>query len=307
MTNTIARGQPCPSCQTDKWADQLEAADYHYGNDGKFRAVQCVTCGVWAQHPIPSAAELGSFYPETYYSFQSKNHPGLAHRLMLSLFGLKRRTYLPDSSRPGYLLDVGCGAGTYIEELAARGWKVAGVEPSASAVEAGKSRGLDITQGSIHDIAHPAESFDVVRLNHSFEHVPDPESVLRAALLLLKPGGALFIGVPNTAGLWPRIFGQYWWYLGLPVHTYGYNPANLTAMTRRAGFSTERIRYYSEFTGLLGSLQIWINRDKRPLTATGPLLFNKFVRLPGYWLCRFLDLLRMGDCIEYVGRKSGRK
>jgi SAM-dependent methyltransferase len=253
---------------------------------------------------MPTPEQLGGFYPDDYYSFQPARKPSRSRRALASLFGLTRRTYLPGKASPGRLLDVGCGSGTYIAELAAKGWSVAGVEPSGAAADAGRTRGLDITHGSIHDVRHPPESFDVVRFNHSFEHVADPLPVLAEARRLLKPGGALFIGVPNTAGLWPRLFGEYWWYLGLPVHTYGYNPANLTAMTLRAGFSTERIRYYSEYTGLLGSLQMWLNRKQVRPESTGPLLNSKLVRLPGYWTCRILDVLRWGDCIEYVGRKA---
>lgn len=253
---------------------------------------------------MPTATELREFYPNDYYAFQETDSGRASKRRVAALLGLVRETYLPNSERPGRMLDVGCGSGAYIAELARRGWEVAGVEPSAAAAEIGRKNGIDITPGSIHDLSFPPEHFDLIRFNHSFEHIPDPAEVLAAARRLLKPGGALFIGVPNTDGLWARLFRSYWWYLGLPVHTYGYNPSNLEKLTRAAGFQTELLRYHSEYAGLLGSLQIWANRRSTPRRSSGRILGSWVLRLPALWICRGLDLAHAGDCIEYVGRRT---
>jgi SAM-dependent methyltransferase len=253
---------------------------------------------------MPTVEELGGFYPDDYYSFQESRADKAIKRRLAGFLGLVRETYLPDSERPGRMLDVGCGSGDYIAKLAQRGWQVAGVEPSAAAAAIGRKSGLDITAGSIHDLKFPAEHFDLIRFNHSFEHIPDPIEVLAAARRMLKPGGALFIGVPNTEGLWARLFRSYWWYLGLPVHTYGYNPSNLQRLTRAAGFATETVRYHSEYAGLLGSLQIWANRRRTPRSSSGRILASWVLRLPALWVCRGLDFARAGDCIEYIGRRE---
>jgi SAM-dependent methyltransferase len=295
----------CPACDSSKFEEFIEAHDFHYGNEGLFRMDRCVACGLWIQQPMPDGKTLTSFYPSDYYSFQPA--PGNRWRARIRrLLGLDRHTHLPDVSPPRRLLDVGCGAGHYIQSLAACGWQVSGVEPSAAAAEAGRAAGLEVICGDIHSANLQLGGFDVVRFNHSFEHVPDPVESLEAAWRLLKPAGYLFIGVPNTAGLWAKIFGPWWWYLGLPVHTFGFNPSNLKLLLERSGFEVVQVRYNAEFAGLLGSMQIWLNRKQRPRTSTGRVLASWALRLPALWLCRTLDLLRLGDCIEVIARPNAR-
>jgi SAM-dependent methyltransferase len=298
----------CPACGSQDLKPYVSGHDFLYGNDGLFQFERCERCRLWVLSPMPDTDVLASYYPDGYYSFSKPGTEARSKVLVRTLLGLERRTYLPRSGSPGRLLDVGCGAGHYIYQLERRGWKTSGVEPSTAAVEAGRSAGLDIHPGNIRTAPFAPGSFDVVRFNHSFEHVPDPVPTLEAARALLKPEGYLFIGVPNTRGLWARMFAQHWWYCGLPVHTFAYDPANLKMLLERAGFQVEQVRYNAEYAGLLGSLQIWLNRNRQPRSALGPVLGSKLLRLPALWLCKLLDLVRLGDCIEVIARPAaGRR
>lgn len=299
-----SRVTECPACGSKAFEPFLTAEDFHYGNEGAYAVDRCRQCGLWALAPMPSPELLASFYPRNYYSFQPISAPSPWKLRFRRWLGLARETYLPRADRPGRLLDVGCGAGHYISELARKGWSVAGVEPSTSAARAGVAAGLDIRGGSIHDADFPPASFDVIRFNHSFEHIPDPEAVLGVVRRLIRKDGYLFIGVPNTAGLWARVFTRWWWYIGLPVHTFGYDPRNLSQLLERSGFRVEQVRYNAEYAGLLGSAQIWLNRNRRPRESSGPVFTSKVLRLPALWLCRLLDLMRQGDCIEVIARPA---
>lgn len=300
----ITEAHPCPACGKLDFEPYLRGEDYHYGNEGSFQFHRCRACLLWVTVPMPTPDVLAGLYPTEYYSFQQPGSgPGTnAKERLRKLVGLDRQTYLPRAGRPGHLLDVGCGAGHYIYRLQRRGWRVSGIEPSAAAVAAGRAAGLDIQCGDIHHASFPPGTFDVVRFNHSFEHVPDPLPTLIAARSLLKSDGYLFIGVPNTRGLWARLFKQWWWYFGVPVHTFGFDPENLRLMLERAGFALEQVRYNSEFAGLLGSLQIWLNRNKRPRLSSGRVLSSLVLRLPAFWISRLLDALKQGDCIEVIAR-----
>lgn len=291
----------CPACDASEFEAFVDGKDFHYGNEGTFHMDRCAGCGLWIQRPMPDREALAGFYPQDYYSFQSAQD-GCWRRRVRRFFGLERHTYLPDVPLPRRLLDVGCGAGHYILDLRRRGWDVSGIEPSSSAARAAQAAGLDVICGDIRSAKLQPSSFDVVRFNHSFEHVPDPVESLESVRGVLKREGYLFIGVPNTAGLWARIFREWWWYLGLPVHTFGFNPHNLRLLLERSGFEVVQVRYNAEFAGLLGSMQIWLNRNKQHRTSTGAVLGSWLLRLPALWLCRTLDLLRLGDCIEVIAR-----
>jgi SAM-dependent methyltransferase len=249
---------------------------------------------------MPSVQDLGQLYPKTYYSYQPPSLPSGPSAVLKKLLRMKKSTAVPRFAAPGVMLDVGCGAGHYLLEMKQQGWQVYGSELSEDAAAAGRSAGLDIRGGELTDAKFKEGMFDFVRLNHSFEHIPDPAVVLREIRRILKPEGRLFIGVPNIDGLMARIFSVYWWYFGVPVHTYNYNPANLAKLLERHGFVVERLRYYSDYASFLGSLQIYLNRDKRPGVSTGPLLGSSLLKLPAQYLCRFLDMVRLGDCIEVI-------
>jgi SAM-dependent methyltransferase len=294
----------CPICGSAQLRHFVRSVDYHYQIPGEFDLSRCLSCQVAFANPMPTPADLAALYPDDYYSFQTPALPHWLKRRVKQLLGLSRYTYLPRFARPGRMLDVGCGAGQYLLEMRARGWEVYGSELNKGAAAAGRRAGIDIRGGELADAAFAAEWFDFVRLNHSFEHMPNPRAVLAEIHRILKPDGKLFIGVPNLSGLMARVFGRYWWYMGLPVHTFAYNPRNLSQLLQSAGFVVEKVRYGSDYGGVLGSLQILCNRNKFPRSSDGSVVKSKLLRLPGQYFARLLDLLRLGDCIEVIAVKS---
>ena len=66
------------------------------------------------------------------------------------------------------------------------------------------------------------ESFDVVTMWDILEHIPDPVPFLRRAASLLRPGGLIFVKVPNPDSLEARVFGGRWPLL-LPEHLNYFN------------------------------------------------------------------------------------
>ena len=47
----------------------------------------------------------------------------------------------------GRLLDVGCGNGAFISQMAALGWRAEGIDPDPAAVAAARENGLDVSRG----------------------------------------------------------------------------------------------------------------------------------------------------------------
>jgi len=102
------------------------------------------------------------------------------------------------------VLDVGCGGGILSEALAAAGANVTGIdmgkEPLAAAqLHLEKSRyQIKYYQSTVESLAvREPESFDIITCMELLEHVPDPESVIKACCRLLKPGGNIFFATIN--------------------------------------------------------------------------------------------------------------
>lgn len=294
------RLQTCPACGSGKVSLFRKGVDYHYGIAGEYSTDICADCGMVFMNPMPSVTELARFYPEDYYSYQPPSLDyGWRHRLAEAL-GVLKKTHMPRFAKPGRVLDLGCGAGHYLLKLKAAGWDVRGSELSRAAAEAGRKAGLDIRYGELMQAGFEDGEFDFVRSNHSFEHIPNPDEVLQEIRRILKPGGKLFIGVPNMNSFWSEKFGKYWWYFGLPVHTHNYNYKNLPILLERHNFQVENVYWNSDYASSVGSLQIRSNAKNGVVSSDGKLIRSKFAVLAGHVAAKISDLFRRGDCIEVI-------
>jgi SAM-dependent methyltransferase len=143
----------------------------------------------------------------------------------------------------GSLLEVGCGAGSYLDLMRVLGWnRVVGVDFSAKAVEAAKANlGLEAYCGELASVHLEPDTFDAASLSHTLEHVLDPIQLLSEVRRVLKPGGRLAIVVPNLASLCSQIYGRAWIGLDPPRHLIDFTKASLRLTLEEAGFVIESL------------------------------------------------------------------
>lgn len=173
------------------------------------------------------------------------NPLGIPVFLVLQPFRLKLDYYgrhLPHgkSEQDSALLDVGCGNGTFLLRAREMGWDVAGCEPDARAVDACKRAHLDVIEG---DAFHPSldtRQFDVITVSHVLEHVIEPVRLLRRIFSLLKPGGSIWLAMPNAGAVGLRIFRDAWMPLHCPYHLLIPSQSALRQWLVEAGFESIR-------------------------------------------------------------------
>lgn len=180
-----------------------------------------------------------------------------AEHLRLQLRG-KAATILPFVAG-GRLLDVGCGSGELLERHVALGWGGWGVEISPEAARyAREQRGLRVWQGDLPGASFPAATFDMVVFSHSLEHMFSPTATLREANRILRPGGRLFLALPNAASAEARLFGRWWLGWDVPRHLYHFTPKSLNRCLRQTGFRVIRIEWDLGTMSFLASLKyVW--------------------------------------------------
>lgn len=108
------------------------------------------------------------------------------------------------SLRGKRVLDVGCGGGLLSEAMARRGADVTGIDLAPMTIEVAELHALEsnvavryVRESAETHAAHAAGGYDVVTCMEMLEHVPSPESVLRAIRALVKPDGHVVLSTLN--------------------------------------------------------------------------------------------------------------
>lgn len=111
------------------------------------------------------------------------------------------RAIEPLLKKDDYILDVGCRNGAFLEILRNNGFaKILGIDLCPEAVEETLLKGIDCLKYDIQeDNIFDAETFDVITMFHTLEHVSDPLLTAKQVHKILKKGGILFIEVPVHA------------------------------------------------------------------------------------------------------------
>ncbi|WP_434524367.1 bifunctional 2-polyprenyl-6-hydroxyphenol methylase/3-demethylubiquinol 3-O-methyltransferase UbiG [Photorhabdus asymbiotica] len=102
------------------------------------------------------------------------------------------------------ILDVGCGGGILSESMAREGAEVTGLDMGTEPLQIARlhalETGIPVTyvQETVESHAEKyPQAYDIVTCMEMLEHVPDPESVVRACAQLVKPGGHVFFSTIN--------------------------------------------------------------------------------------------------------------
>jgi len=187
------------------------------------RILRCHTCRFGFRQFRPSEESLVVLYCELDSKVYEKESSGRTKTAKRHLRIVQR--YVTQ----GRLLDVGCASGGFLCVAADAGWQVVGVEPAKvlcnQAKQALKGRG-DVWCCSLQEASFPPSSFDAITLWDVLEHVPEPVQFMRQCSSLLKPGGYLFVNVPDLDSIPARVLGKRWPLL-LAEHLNYFNRASL--------------------------------------------------------------------------------
>ena len=212
-----------------------------------FSIDRCARCGLG--HTVPQPRDMRPYYPDRYYGKRQG---------IFSRHCVKRRlgfvaAAIPEGSGK-WLLDIGCGDGSFLIAAREVGWDVLGTELILGPA---RNTGLDVRE-SIDQFPASA-SFDCITMWHTLEHMPDILSMLLKIARLLKPGGKLIVAVPNFGGIQARIFGPKWLHADVPRHLYHFDAKALLHCLGVAGFSVQQEWHQEIEYDLLGWSQSALN------------------------------------------------
>jgi SAM-dependent methyltransferase len=155
--------------------------------------------------------------------------------------------HLAKFSEFGKLLDFGCGWGQYLGAAKAVGWDAIGIEIDPEKIEFARSQGLNAVQGELLDGIFDSETFDAVIAQQVFEHLYDPVSYIEEIRRVLKPGGVLFVSVPNYGSVLARFAGANWDMVSPVAHVRYFTSGTLKQLLSDHGFEVLSKRYVRRF------------------------------------------------------------
>lgn len=146
--------------------------------------------GLWRVEPMPEAAVLDRFYQLAYWPTRLDKDRILRDRDVGQFLHLQEFLQrIEGGSHQKKALNFGSGHGGISYLLMANGFQVTNLDvvdpriPTCNFVQT-----LDVIQ----------EPFDLVYSSHSLEHVRDAKEVVRSFDKILKPGGLIYLEVPNS-------------------------------------------------------------------------------------------------------------
>jgi SAM-dependent methyltransferase len=198
--------RPCPVCGHGEAVvlhHQKFAIPDGHSLPSAYDVVACLRCGFVYADTAATQADYDRYYARfSKYEDQSVASGGGttewdARRLERTAADLAAQ--LPD--RTAAVLDVGCANGGLLMVLKRLGFgDLAGLDPSGACVRYVQQQGIDATVGGLfdHDPAREGR-FDCVILSHVLEHVRDLGRAVDNMLGLLRPGGLLYVEVPDAS------------------------------------------------------------------------------------------------------------
>ena len=205
--------------------------------EGEWQYLRCRNCGLIFLDPQPSKEFLHSHYQH----YLPADLQGIEswRQLMAQVFTKSAGLIQEAIPIPGRLLDIGCGYGFFLEEMAQRGWQVEGIEISATGLSyAQNNLGLNVSDRPLPRPDWQDNCYDVITLFYVIEHLQNPLGVLREAHRLLRTGGLLLLRWPHTSPIarmlrpWAKRMNLY----QAPSHLFDFSPVTIYKILDQLGF-----------------------------------------------------------------------
>lgn len=243
-----------------------------FGTGDVFHYVQCAECECLQLVDPPT--DWSRYYPDGYYAFglpperagirkylrllrnagtftgQPPHGRLLAMAMPYPIHGAENWFRCIANTRALRILDVGCGTGMVVRDLAEIGFtSVLGVDPYIAA-DIEYPFGARVRKAFVHEIEG---SFDLIMLHHSLEHISDQLATMQAIAARLSDDGWCIIRVPTVSSWAWEYYRENWIQLDAPRHFFLHSFKSLERLGAASGLELVQANYDSTELQLTGS------------------------------------------------------
>lgn len=262
----------CDICGHSGSFPVYDVKEMMFGTAEIFQYAECPSCKTLFLVNPPE--NMGYYYPKNYYSLRGLDErsyfkwtPGNLAKISLFRYRLGKSNflgaYLAERNYdyfpwvdPAFMnfdsriLDVGSGTGHLLLSFARAGFKnLEGVDPFIPG-DIQYDKGVRIKKMDLFDFEG---NYDLVMLNHSFEHMQEPEKVLKKLSSLLADKGTLLIRIPIAESKAWEIYKEHWAQIDAPRHYFIHSKKGMELLASRTGLAISKIFYDSEHFQFWGS------------------------------------------------------
>lgn len=143
----------------------------------------------------------------------------------------------------GKILEIGCGFGDLLIFLEEQ-FQTFGTDVSQEAIESAKKKlhhtNLFVLSAEKTHLL-PVRPFDTIVACHVLEHLKDPDKVLGIIAKSIKPGGSLFVVMPDPEGFGHRLKANKWVGFRDKTHISLYPGSRWVKLIEKHGFQVEKV------------------------------------------------------------------
>jgi len=311
----------CSSCESFL-VQKVCIRDNMYVSNTNFQYYYCKTCNSYFLDRNTVSNDY-TLYPKDYYSFKVNKKESILTKLLKdtrtqyytqksSFLGLFLSLVFPNDclkpfskisvKKTDKILDIGCGSAHLLKQLNSAGFNnLTGVDPYINK-DINYGENLKIYKKEIHDIN---TKYDIICLNHSFEHMPDQLSVLLKLESILEKNGHIIIRIPIIQNRIINKFGMNWIQFDAPRHYTLHSEKGFSNLIKKTNLHIAEKFFDSTSFVFWGS---YLATLKIPLSDRGKMTLKakvviKFITICGFLYSRYINFLKQGDQSCFILKK----
>jgi 2-polyprenyl-3-methyl-5-hydroxy-6-metoxy-1,4-benzoquinol methylase len=316
----------CKVCQNELNNKEYSVKEMMFGWDESLKYLECGRCK--AVQLLDDIADMSKYYPENYYSFNSKSHEDLGG-IKKTMMQLRDKFAVLNSGTIGKILynrkpspnlrllseinlnleskilDVGCGDGKHLSHLDGVGFKnLLGADPFIEDT---------INFGNGHKIVKKTfqeldGKFDLIMFHHSFEHMPNPKEILQSVHDHLEASGTCMIRIPTASSYAWEKYRENWVQLDAPRHYFLHTQESMEHLANECGLKIEKCIYDSTGFQFWGSEQcvngIPLTDPKSHSLNTANSMYSETEIAPYNQQAQELNAKNQGDACAFFLKKK---
>jgi len=206
-----------------------------------FPVVKCLSCGFIFSQPNPGQINFSELYSQNYFHGDDYVNYLADEEIIKKNFKGFLKLIKPHQPQ-GRLLEIGSAYGFFLDE-AKNNYECTGQEISKDAADYAKRKhNSNILNGDLIDLQLKENSFDLVVMWDTIEHLQHPDLYLSEIHKILKDKGYLFFTTGNIDGIIPKVKGRQWRLMKPPWHLHYFSKKTVTQLLQRLHYEVLEVR-----------------------------------------------------------------